>query len=78
MFEPEVALFSKNPTLMCCIENFDITKTCLVCIYKLHLDQFAKIIIMFRVGTPYPIFFENVTQHCMVDRPTLSILGHDI
>ena len=45
--------------------------------YELHLDQFAKMIIVFRVRTPYPIIFENLTQQCMVDRPTRLILVHN-
>ena len=47
-------------------------------IYKLHLNQFAKMIIVFRVGTPYPFVFENLTQQCIVDRPTRSILVNDM
>ena len=34
-------------------------------------------IIMFRVGTPYPFILEDLTQNYMVDRPTRSRLIHD-
>ena len=49
-----------------------------VYIYKLHLDQFAKMIIVFMVGTPYPFLPETLTQQCMVDRQTRSRLDHDM
>ena len=62
---------------MCDIARYTGTDTFKVYIYKLHLDQFAKMIIVFRVGTPYPILFENLTQQCMVDIPTRSRLVHD-
>ena len=33
--------------------------------YEFHLDQFAKMIIALRVGTPYPFIFRYLTQQCM-------------
>ena len=32
-----------------------------------ELDQFVKMVILFRVETPYPFFFKNRTQWCMTD-----------
>ena len=41
------------------------------------MDQFVKMIIVFRVGTPYPFIFEILTQQCMVYRSTRYTLVHD-
>ena len=41
------------------------TDKSLVHISQLDLDQFTKIINMFRVGTPQPILSKNWTQWCM-------------
>ena len=76
--EPWTASFLNQSTLMCCIYNYAGSETFWVKIYKVHLDQFAKMIIVFRVGTPYPILFGNLIQQCMVERPTISRLVHDI
>ena len=69
-------LFIPNHTnmLYSTLPNFE---TFWVYIYKLCLDQFTKKNIVFRVRTLYTIIFENLTQQCMLDRPTIYILVHD-
>ena len=76
----DIQIYRSNPDLRasCFINNYAVPETFQGYIYKLHLDQFAKMIIVFRVGTPYPIIFENLTQQCMVDIPTKSRLVHYI
>ena len=63
MTDLNLTLKFKHRILLCC-QIWDIFS---IYISTRELYEFAKMIILFRVGTPHQIYFENWMQWCMAD-----------